>query len=85
MSQKEGGVLANADRADKGGGGVGEMLTMADKGGGGVWPPPIFGWHNLWTAPKRHLFIFYSAWLCALMDYLAAAETYLCSNENERR
>ena len=32
LSQKEGG-LANADRAYKGGRGVGEMLKMADKGG----------------------------------------------------
>ena len=39
-SQKEGG-LANADRADQGGRGVGEMLTMADKGGRGVWPTPF--------------------------------------------
>ena len=27
------------------------MLTMADKGGRGGLDPPIFGWHNLWTAP----------------------------------
>ena len=29
----KGGGLANADRADEGGRGVGEMLTMADRGG----------------------------------------------------
>ena len=52
--------MANADIADKGGrgvgemltmadegeGGVGEMLTMADKGGGGL-DSPIFGRYNL--------------------------------------
>ena len=43
MRQKEGGQ-ANADRADKGWRGVGEMLTMADKGGKEeVWTPLIFG------------------------------------------
>ena len=56
-SQKDGGVLANTDRADEGGRGVGEMLTMADiggtgvgemltmsdKGGRGELDPPIFG------------------------------------------
>ena len=35
-SQKEVGVLANADRADKEGRGVGEMLTMLTKGRGRV-------------------------------------------------
>ena len=36
----------------KGGGVVGEMLTMDDEGGRGGLDPPVFGWHNLWTAPK---------------------------------
>ena len=35
----------------KGGGGVGEMLTTADEGGRGGLDPPIFGGHNLGTAP----------------------------------
>ena len=35
----------------RGGGGAGEILTMADEGGRGGLNPPIFGWHNLWTAP----------------------------------
>ena len=42
ISQNEG-VLANADTADKGGGGVGEKLTIADKWGMGGLDPPIFG------------------------------------------
>ena len=33
--------MANADIADKGGRGVGEMLTMADKGGRGGLDPPF--------------------------------------------
>ena len=36
-SQNEGGGQANADRADRGGRGVGVMLTMADKGERGGW------------------------------------------------
>ena len=37
----------------KGGGGVRQMLTLADKWGRGGLDPPIFGWHNLWTAPNQ--------------------------------
>ena len=50
--QKEGGGLANADRADKGrrGGGGGEVLTMADKGGRRGVDPPILGLYRLRTA-----------------------------------
>ena len=36
-SQKEGWVVANADRADEGGRGAWEMLTMAEKGGRWGW------------------------------------------------
>ena len=36
LTQKRKGVWGNADKADKVGGGVGEMLIMADKGGRGV-------------------------------------------------
>ena len=35
LTQKWKGGLANADKADKGWRGVGEMLTLADKGGRG--------------------------------------------------
>ena len=41
MRKSEGG-WANADISDKGGGGVGEMLTMADKGGRGGLETPHF-------------------------------------------
>ena len=42
MRQREGGC-ANADMADKGGRGVGEMLTLADEGGREGMDPPILG------------------------------------------
>ena len=42
LTQKRKGGLANADKADKGGRGVGEILTMADKGGMGGSGPPHF-------------------------------------------
>ena len=47
------GRLVNADMADKGGRGFGEMLRLADKGRRRVLDPPILGIHNLWTAPYR--------------------------------
>ena len=37
--------------SDKGGGGISHFLILADKVGGGL-DPPIFGWHNMWTAPN---------------------------------
>ena len=33
------------------------MLTMADKGGRGGLDPPIFDWHNLWTAPNTSIIL----------------------------
>ena len=33
--------MSNADLADEGGRGVGEMLTLADEGGGGAGPLPF--------------------------------------------
>ena len=41
VTQKRKGSSANADKTDKGGRGVGEMLTMADKGRRGGLDPPF--------------------------------------------
>ena len=41
--ESKGGGVANADRADKGGRGVWEMLKMVDKGGRGGLDLLIFG------------------------------------------
>ena len=38
----------------RGGGGVRQFLIFGWQGGeAGSGPPPIFGWHNMWTAPNK--------------------------------
>ena len=53
------GVIEFPIFSDKEGGGASQFLFFwLTRGGGGVRsPPPIFGWHNIWTAPYGFLAI----------------------------
>ena len=45
--------------ANKGEGGVWQMLTLADEGGSGGLDPPTFGSHNLGTASYGIIYLAY--------------------------